>query len=387
MSNQINNTSSADNVAAINRQADIKTEAGTWLVRMDQGALSAKDKQALQAWAAQSEFHSHYLQKLAGNWDAMDILQEMSALFPLPEHEAAAAQATPFLQSLVARMQQLWRGPWIAGSVAAVCALVAVLLLPLFSLQQTYATAVGEQAMHVLADGTEIVLNTNSKIDVDYRDGKRVVRLSRGEVNFDVAKNPQRPFLVYAGDGLVWAVGTAFNVRKGRDAVDVTVTEGRVKVIARLEAATPLPSLLVDTLSSTQGAATQTDVMTDPKVPSTQEAFLVAGDVLSFDQRITAREHMAQAELDQKLAWKKGALIFEGETLEQVLAEVSRYTQKEIVIIDPAIRALRIGGHFKVNDIDGLLHTLSQGFGIKVSYISDSKIHLSAKQKKSITRS
>ena len=74
-----------------------------------------------------------------------------------------------------------------------------------------------------------LTLNTDSELSVDYSGDNRIIHLSRGEVNFDVAKDPHRPFVVYAGDGLVWAVGTAFNVRLIEDSVDLTVTEGRVK--------------------------------------------------------------------------------------------------------------------------------------------------------------
>lgn len=379
MSSQNSNTSSADNITPLNLQGDIKAQAGDWLVRMDRGELSDHDRQALQAWAAQSEFHSSYLQKLASNWDAMNILQELSDLFPLPEREMAMLASNP-VRSWLARMRQVWRMPWLAGGAAATCALIVALLLPLFSAQQIYTTAVGEQAAFVLADGTEITLNTHSRVSIDYGEEERVVRLHRGEVNFDVAKNPQRPFVVYAGDGLVWAVGTAFNVRKQQGAVDVTVTEGRVKVIAQIAASAPLPEVLIDSPEQYRTTPSDVDIeAVSSSQVSTQEAFLVAGETLRFDQRITARERMVQAQLDQRLAWKNGALIFEGETLEQALTEISRYTQKEILIVDPAIKTLRIGGHFKVDDIEGLLLTLSESFGIKVSYVGDDKIHLSEK--------
>ena len=75
---------------------------------------------------------------------------------------------------------------------------------------------------------------------IDYRQDQRSIILHRGEAGFDVAKNKQRPFVVYAGEGMVWAVGTAFNVNYRESYVDVVVSEGKVKVfsdIAKIDSA------------------------------------------------------------------------------------------------------------------------------------------------------
>ena len=83
--------------------------------------------------------------------------------------------------------------------------------------------------------------------------------------------------------------------------------------------------------------------------------------------------------LEQKLAWQKGALVFKGETLEQAITEIARYTDKELIIVDPSIKNLRVGGHFKTDDIDGLLATFSQGFDIEHVQVAENKIHFSRK--------
>ena len=94
-----------------------------------------------------------------------------------------------------------------------------------------FQTAIGEQAAVALPDGSSFDLNTNSRIWVDYSQRQRVIRLERGEAYFKVAHDTHRPFWVRAGDYWVRAVGTAFNVYLRPTGVEVTVSEGTVKVV------------------------------------------------------------------------------------------------------------------------------------------------------------
>ena len=119
-----------------------------------------------------------------------------------------------------------------------------------------------------MEDGSTIALNTNSRVNIDYSGERRVVQLLRGEASFDVAKSPQRPFVVYAGSGLIWAVGTAFNVRYTSDLVDVIVTEGIVKVYTQVSPEQPVASLT---------AAPDSDV-----AASENEALVSAGKSMQY---------------------------------------------------------------------------------------------------------
>ena len=78
------------------------------------------------------------------------------------------------------------------------------------------------------------------------------------------------------------------------------------------------------------------------------------------------------------VAWQQGALIFKGETLQQAVKEISRYTHLQLIIVDPAIMQMRVGGHYKTNDIDSLLASLGRGFGIQIDRVGNNQIHLSA---------
>ena len=339
-------------VREFSAKALIKQEAGAWIVQIDQGQLSSQQTSDLQQWIAQSSFHRDYLEKLAHNWDAMATLQQLAPLFPISE--PPAAQPT-FIQ----RLQQ-WLTPPVWGSALASLALLVIIV----NSQQPnqFHTRVGQQAMHQLPDGTSLSLNTNSQVRIDYSTDRRAVHLLRGEAHFDVVKNPERPFMVYAGEGMVWAVGTAFNVNYSNDYVDVIVSEGTVKVFAQLDQALPI---------------NQPQPNSTPEANQALEQFVQAGKSVQYSEVIQPTDNPAPTALEQKLAWQQGALIFKGETLQQAVKEIGRYTNKELIIIDPSIREMRVGGHYKTNDIDGLLASLGRGFGIQIDRVGNNQIHLS----------
>ena len=347
-------------ITEFSAKASIKQEAGAWIVKIDQGQLSSEQAAELHQWMGKSDYHRSYLEKLAHNWDCMSILQELADLFPLqPSSQSSGLGGKPsVLARLKSRLAKL-QNPSIWGSALAAFALVAILITS--QQPNQFATEIGQQASYQLPDGTTVFLNTNSQLKVDYSQDRRRVYLIKGEAHFDVAKNPQRPFMVYAGEGMVWAVGTAFNVRyisnNNNRYVDVTVTEGTVKVFADLE---PPASY-------------------DPKpTQASQEQLVDAGKSVQYSKVIKATQSTLPPVLEQKLAWQQGALIFKGETLQQAIQEIARYTDKELIITDPTIKSIRVGGHYKTDDIDGLLVSISESLDIKLER-KGSQLYLSSR--------
>ncbi len=357
-----------DNVTPLRQQEKIKEQAGAWIVLIDQRPLSYDEKAELNQWLARSTYHRDYFAKLAKNWDAMAMLEELAVLFPLPEVEPD--KVTTKQRGRLRRWFQLegnWSLPAFAVSTVFASVLTLVVFLAIAPEQKTLMTAVGENKRFELSDGSILTLNTGSQVEVDYQRGVRQVSLVRGEAHFDVTKNPDRPFVVYAGEGLVWAVGTAFNVRVNHTGVNVLVTEGRVKVYTDVNDQHVLPSLVP--------AVTQ---VADNTLVS--EALVDAGQSLQYSQHIGAIEPLAEDQIEKETAWQHGALVFKGETLEQAVSEIARYTEKRLVIVDPVIKSRRVGGHYQTNDVDALLAALAQGFSIEVKYVGGDRVHLSAKQ-------
>ena len=347
----------------------VKEEAGTWLVYLDRGQLTAEEAEALHEWCGRSAFHREYLHKLASNWDDMAVMTELAELFPLPATEEQGERHG-------SDNDRGWRPSLRIAFVAASAIGLAVIayltvfdvpsptLPPTQSVEQNYVTAIGEQRSFGLQDGSTISLNTNSRLTVEFSGSHRMVRLQQGEANFQVTEDPDRPFVVYVGTGMVWAVGTAFNVRVSSGVVDVTVTEGTVKVFADIDPK-ETPSLLQ---TSNREAAGDTVATAD------------AGETVQYSEAVLRTVvQVPPAALTQKLAWQQGAMIFRGEPLKDAIVEMARYTDQRLVIVDPSIEDTRIGGHFKTGDIPTLLATLDDGFGIKSERVAPNVIHLSAK--------
>ena len=364
------NSDPSDDSQVLDHRAMVKEQAAVWLIRISDNELLPDDVDDLREWIGRSDFHREYFIQLSQSWDDMSVLQELAELFAVPRADGAIEHR----HGLAGFWTRKLSFTGFAATASIVACTFAILLYGLSAFDsQTISlqTAIGEQRIERLDDGSVLTLNTGSELSVDYSGDNRIIYLSRGEVNFEVAKDPHRPFVVYAGDGLVWAVGTAFNIRLIDDSVDLTVTEGRVKVYSGIVPSEPLPTLVADTLSAES----------TPAPVQQNEAFVKAGEALQYSQVIAQKGDLQTEQLQKKLAWQQGALIFKGETLEQAVVEVRRYTDIEIRIVDPDIKDKKIGGYYKTDDIDSLLRSMSQSFGIHVAYLGDDVIQLSSKLK------
>jgi transmembrane sensor len=318
-------------------------EASEWLARLDRG-LSADEERALRAWLKQSNDHQEALLRLASLWDRMGSLALLSELFPRPapqrnsprRYYAAAAAAALFAILVVATWQLTSSGPTQDDVVAIV--------------DGVYETAVGQQTTVTLPDGSVLLLNTNSLIKVVYSDKQRLLILERGEMNIEVAHDAERPLSVMAGQKIVQAVGTAFNVQIINDGeVELIVTEGKVLVAER---------------GDIRGdVAAKAD--SDPIKPLPERSTVVSkGErvVLSASEEVIAK--VSDSDISAQLSWRQGNLVFRGETLAEAVVELSRYTPVKFELADPRLRDIRIGGRFKAGDVDGLLATLKENFNI-----------------------
>jgi transmembrane sensor len=181
-----------------------------------------------------------------------------------------------------------------------------------------------------------VQLNTDSELAVRLRSRERDLILVRGEATFEVAPDKSRPFIVVAGSTAVRAVGTVFNVQKADGTVEVLVTKGVVAVgPPRGMAADRFEPALVDAGQIAIAASSQVRVQ-------------------SLDQEEIAR----------RLAWHQGMLLFNGQSLADVAAEFNRYNERKLVVADPAVGRIRIGGYFRATDLDSFVRVLEERFGI-----------------------
>jgi transmembrane sensor len=335
----------------------VRDEACAWLARLDAGATS-EDRERLSEWLVADPAHVRMLLAVAAVWDRMDALAELRALFPLEqylEHRERPSLQRFGLTALAAAAIAAAVGiAWLSGRAPAPA------VVPL-----DYETAVGEQRTVALADGSTVILNTDTLLDIAVAARERDVFLRRGEAHFVVAPDPQRPFRVHAGTGVVEAVGTAFTVhRSGEHRIEVTVTDGRVN-LWRDEAADVAPAA---------GAASEAGARALEGVPPVS---LVAGDYAAVDPASGAvdRRQMQPQEMEARLSWRHGMLLFDGDPLEDVLREIGRYTTTRIEA-DPAIRNIAVVGYFRAGDIESLQAAMHENFGIETRRIGDGHILL-----------
>jgi transmembrane sensor len=242
-----------------------------------------------------------------------------------------------------------------AAAVIGVTVAIAYLVLPALRVERSdvsvvsatgkggaFRTAVGERSNVTLSDGSSVILNTNSRIDVRFTAERRIVRLLAGQAWFQVARDANRPFVVEAADQRVTALGTAFDIRLGeQDSVQVTLAEGRVSV-------EPIRSSLARLIHA---AAVTAEL-------SPGEALIVSGD---------APARKRKADLSKVNGWRQGQVVFDNDTLEAALAEVNRYSSTRIELADPSLATLRVSGVFKAGHSESFVETVTGHYPIRVA--------------------
>lgn len=278
-------------------------EASAWLVRLQGSGRTPASEAAFRAWLAEDPAHARAFSRVTDTWEIIP-----GAAWP---------------QAAKAASRALRRPPWlaVAASVAFLC---VVTLMSLRALGDTvYQTHVGEQQTVTLDDGSRITLNTNTRLSVDYSGTQRRIHLDRGEALFEVAKNPQRPFTVQAGDEQVRALGTTFMVRSEQQRLDVLLIEGSVRV-----------SHVGDT---------------GPAARDIAPVVLVPGERLALRDGVAERR-LDRPPVEEMTAWRRGEAMFDNVTLAEAVAEINRYGKVQVRIEDPALAKLRISGVFATRD-------------------------------------
>lgn len=345
----------------------IEQEAANWLIRLDaEEALSDKNKAVLHEWLDRSPVHRRELTQLAATWNAANVLTELAV--PLNPHKSESQ----FNSSLLLSSKRF-------ASVAA--SLVLALSIGFFVLQGStssmrkndlIATQVGDQKSIELPDGSVVKLNTNSRVKIDYTDEFRNIRLLKGEAHFDVAKNKDKPFRVYAGSGRIHAIGTAFSVYLKGNEIDVTVSEGRVGV-----ASVPV---FVEESSVEKRLPAFSKPVRSLGMLRAGEAGTIVNLVDENSKQIQQLENIRRIEnvdIAKELSWTSGVLVFSGEPLNEVVKEISRYTPVSIEFADPDLESIRIGGRFPVGETETMFASLETNFGLKVTRLDSDRVVIS----------
>lgn len=360
---------SSSRTALVPDEDPIQLAAADWLARLDRG-LSPTEAILFAEWEAADPRHTAELARLRAAWRLLDTADEVPEIMQLSH----AMEAKEKLRTARSRTR-----PWAfaAASLAAAAALMlawatflrAPLTMapnsrPLASAGsvRSYLVVPGAAQRLALADGTLVELNADSAVTTAFSATERSVRIVQGEAHFSVVKDPARPFLVQAGNVTVRAVGTAFNVRLASAAVEVLVTEGRVRVDDAAKG---------DSLLALETAAASP--------PMGEPAALSAGQrvVISAEEPAPAAPAAATAaDIERLLAWRSPQLVFERTSLEEAVAAFNSFNHCQLVLGDNSLRTRRVGGTFRADNVDAFVRLLEKGFNISAQTRDDRHILL-----------
>ena len=298
------------------------TDAASWDARLRSPDCSDVERRAFRAWRHASSDNQREYDRL------QNALSELRESRHAPEIRSLREWATDF--SPVWKGFHLRRKQIVFAAAAVLIAFLGVVSLlvnsrpgnPLRSHDlsaDTLSTAVGERATFSLEDGTTIVLNTNTKLVMQFAVDERRIHLLQGQVMFDVKADAESPFIVTAGNHRALAVGTMFEVRFEGASLRVTLIEGTVDV-------TPIGN----------------DVWNGG-----QPVRLLAGQRLTADSGGMAPPDIQFVDLEQAKLWQAGRVYFEDTPLSEALAEMNRYSTLQIALDDNSLEDIRVNGMFQ----------------------------------------
>jgi len=290
--------------------------AAQWFALLCDENVTEHQRQQWQAWHQQNEDHRWAWQRVEA---LQSQLQGVPGKFSYRTLDQAGRQSTLDRRTLLKSLLLLLGvgGSWLGFQS------------PLGrELRADYRTATGEIKPIVLSDGSQLVLNTASAVDVRYSAEKRLILLHSGEISLITGRD-DRPFWVESRQGAMRALGTHFLVRENNDQTQLTVLEHAVE--AQL-AQFPQEKRRVN-----------------------------AGEQISFSAAAFGQQQAA----GNGDSWTRGVLSVSQWRLDQVLAELARYRHGRLDC-DPAIAGLRVSGSFPLREPDRALLLLSQTLPIRL---------------------
>ncbi len=288
-------------------------QAALWMARLWADDVTEQDKKSFQTWLAAHPDNAYA-------WSQLELLQQKFSAIPA----TPATRKTLLNRTRVSRRQVLS----LAGVGFATAGLGFSLAEPSSGLE--YATAVGEVREVLLSDGTEMVMNTASRVEVDFNHSERRIRLIEGEVLITTAHH-KTPFYITTHAGNVVPIGTRFTVRKLDAHINVAVYEGEVELQPKLGLA---------------------------------NLRIIAGENANFSPSNISEP--ITNEFSDAL-WLQQKIVANGMPLDEFLTELSRY-RRGVLRIDPSLKYLNITGVFSTRNTDQTLHNLTQVLPIEVNY-------------------
>jgi transmembrane sensor len=298
----------------------VRAQAAAWVAQLHDDQHSPDLEERVRAWLAEGEDHRRAFARMMHVWERAGLIRIRSG-------GNMAALRTG---------RRVRFAHW-GATMAATVVLAAVILSVYFWRDNAVVTGVGQQRVQLLQDGTRVVLNTDTRIEVNYDERARRVHLIRGEAWFNVAKRPTWPFLVSVGGQEIRALGTSFIVRRDdAQGLSITLVEGQISVA---------PTARRD------------------ETPARDVQILAPGERL-----VISRNHartVDRPELTRITAWEQGRVEFEETPLETAVKEMNRYSTTHVAVADANVARLRIGGVFHAGDSQEFVRIVTAALGLR----------------------
>ncbi len=297
-------------------------QAAQWLTLLQSGNFTVQDRKQWEQWRSAHPDHERAWQHIETVTQRIKELQPHAAYQALSTANARKASKRKTLNLL------------LFTPAVGVSALLASRTQTWQRQAADYRTNTGEQRTEILDDGTQIMLNTATAINLQFDKNSRVIKLIAGDVaittGHDGSGNPEsRPFIVETAEGRILALGTQFSVQQQLKKTRVSVQKSAVAITPAISG----------------------------------EPFIMhAGWTVAFT-RAEVQTPLPVTQQDD--AWIRNQIVAEDMRLDEFLNELNRY-RPGILRCDPEIAALRLSGVFPLTDTDRILNTLPSVVPVKV---------------------
>ncbi|MCF7688011.1 MAG: FecR domain-containing protein [Cephaloticoccus sp.] len=329
-------------------------EAALWVLRQDRG-LTAEEQDAFSQWLAENPLHREALAAHRWGWEELDRLAGLQATVHAPPDPDLLQPTRRRAWGRIIRLsRQTQKILWPLAAAAAL-ATGYFMWRPVKEEKMDLAppsTALAAPIeQRTLEDGSVVELNRGAALVVAYTAQERRITLTRGEANFKVAKNPNRPFIVNAGGVEVRAVGTAFNVRLDNTAVEVLVTEGRVRVDQTIGSTDTVAVPLLE-------AGNRAVVALSPAAPAPEV------------------ESLTPVQVEERLAWQPRLLDFTDAPMRDIVAEFNRRNPVRLVLGSSELADMRLSANFRSDNVEGFVRLMESNFGMQSEWKGETQIVL-----------
>lgn len=306
-----------------------ESEAAAWVMLLNSRTVDTSELEAFFAWR-RSPANAEAYDRMERQW------RESRRLADDPDIHAAIVDA---LEPIPAKPRRLVHAALAAG----ILSLLATMAFFYLSRDTVFETAIGEQRLVQLDDGSRVHLDTGTKIRVSASNNRALV-LDRGRALFDVAHDPSHPFTVTADGTEILALGTRFEVDQSASSVSVALVEGHVRV--------------------------------QKVIDGSQSAALELHPGQSVIMRDTGPGKVHPAKLSVITAWTEGRLEFDDTILREAVEQVNRYSRTRLRIRTSRWADQRVTGNFSVGDTAAFVDAVTALYPLDAVQLPDGTLEL-----------